>query len=1213
MKRKTTKVSHVRLSPNEEAQFVREELDRRRKLRVQQVREQERYIALQIRREVRERKEKELQNVAATLRDEWQQQQKEKIETLEKFNGDSLRAVGQGYRNAKQNEPDWDALARKREENKERAAGRHRQALIVLASQRQSEEDQRRRHIEARKKALIVEKKRAMKIASLPQPVPNPIESIGTQTPSPPSMANVERFSITYCHVPETAVDREMETEQSDAQQAAKLEAQRLKELEREEAHDMQEQLEKARLRGGHALQKEKVIQDNARLLCELERLQQADLQQQRQVVNSIPAQIFQPLYRHDELRTEKQRELELAFQDLYSGEREVRGDLILKPVPEPLPVLSAGSNDEDLDVTLDPEAILCEEAEEESAAPPSQCVANSGQPTLRKLLERIRRQREQWSCRQFPVGRGKAVLENTSIETGSLSNQEWEHAPSSEEDKSDVLHGTDTKLSEESSMDESIPRLEERFTENSRKMQEKVFAPVSGSSQSQRLRNYQQRLLEQNRLQKKCVEDTRRQLEEYQKRLQLYCSSVTMKTTQTQEPPLTEETCHVPSFADGEHSPAFAHLLVTDADCPIPLDPPTVDILQSHHEITPTESQTHADPVLFSQPSLQTTSSALAIMSSIPSPAITTYTCTPREVLNTHSFIPEQCLSLNFTQPPVSALSTSPTLQDSSMALVPLPGVSSLSERRCRDGPFDMGEIALPSVVLERLLSCTRHKPPALATHLAPVHPQFPEVEVPLVGRPPAMVPSSGKMSTRPGQEEVTQNHLCMVPEMERNQLVREQMMKQRSTLEALLREEHTEKSFDLSDMQAGHLTLMETLLKATEESNTLCPYFTTPGPLLEPNELCVCESGSGARIRPPISRPPRTVQILLQDLEPHELSTIQEVDTPANATQNIGSEDSPGPGSSSEVLMLQNNTCRASSLSWRETLQLESADSYTGEFPIEQQHVEKLQLASLHDGATADPDYMMSTTISTGSYSTSEHDSSQTVTDTFQPLSPEVTYNSMAEYPMNLHLPVEVRLCCSPVGDSTTDTDPAASQWLDKTDPSLESGWLNPLERLRSDTQYEHLQMSMEQLLISNDSCHDTEKVSLMSADKSFVVQPPTSNTCVHDNSPEPIQKELLTNKLGSEVTPAIQLLSGHPQRSFNTDDHSASGPAVCHQWERVLKLDFEKGILEESMISLVSLSDTTLEDDYPTFKEEKGGEKEMKENLEKRVSDTRNWKIN
>ena len=60
-------------------------------------------IALQIRHEVRERKEKELQNVAATLRDEWQQQRKEKIETLEKLHGDSLRAVGQGYRNAKQN------------------------------------------------------------------------------------------------------------------------------------------------------------------------------------------------------------------------------------------------------------------------------------------------------------------------------------------------------------------------------------------------------------------------------------------------------------------------------------------------------------------------------------------------------------------------------------------------------------------------------------------------------------------------------------------------------------------------------------------------------------------------------------------------------------------------------------------------------------------------------------------------------------------------------------------------------------------------------------------------------------------------------------------------------------------------------------------------------------------------------------------------------
>lgn len=48
---------------------------------------------------------------------------------------------------------------------------------------------------------------------------------------------------------------------QPDAQEAAALEAGRLEELEKDEACDRQEQLERARVRGEHALRKEKCIQ----------------------------------------------------------------------------------------------------------------------------------------------------------------------------------------------------------------------------------------------------------------------------------------------------------------------------------------------------------------------------------------------------------------------------------------------------------------------------------------------------------------------------------------------------------------------------------------------------------------------------------------------------------------------------------------------------------------------------------------------------------------------------------------------------------------------------------------------------------------------------------------------------------------------------------------------------------------------------------------
>ncbi|MGH0133634.1 UNVERIFIED_CONTAM: hypothetical protein FKN15_056137 [Acipenser sinensis] len=104
MKRKVAKkVGKLRLSPNEEAQILKEELERRRKLRLQQVREQERYIALQVRKEVKQRRDREFQNLAEELRVEWQREQAEKARALETRYLNSLEAVGEGHRGAKEN------------------------------------------------------------------------------------------------------------------------------------------------------------------------------------------------------------------------------------------------------------------------------------------------------------------------------------------------------------------------------------------------------------------------------------------------------------------------------------------------------------------------------------------------------------------------------------------------------------------------------------------------------------------------------------------------------------------------------------------------------------------------------------------------------------------------------------------------------------------------------------------------------------------------------------------------------------------------------------------------------------------------------------------------------------------------------------------------------------------------------------------------------
>lgn len=57
-----------------------------------------------------------------------------------------------------------------------------------------------------------------------------------------------------------------------------------------------------------------------------------------------------------------------------------------------------------------------------------------TGRVALRRLLNRIRTQRDQWSRRDPEEGQGGVRVENTSNEDGSPSNLEWQQASSLEE-----------------------------------------------------------------------------------------------------------------------------------------------------------------------------------------------------------------------------------------------------------------------------------------------------------------------------------------------------------------------------------------------------------------------------------------------------------------------------------------------------------------------------------------------------------------------------------------------------------------------------------------------------------------------------------------------------------------------------------------------------------------------------------------------------------
>lgn len=68
-----------------------------------QVREQQRDIAQQIRQGVEQRRQRELEKLEEELREDWERQQREKLNTLQRLYQESLQLLGQGHRSAKEN------------------------------------------------------------------------------------------------------------------------------------------------------------------------------------------------------------------------------------------------------------------------------------------------------------------------------------------------------------------------------------------------------------------------------------------------------------------------------------------------------------------------------------------------------------------------------------------------------------------------------------------------------------------------------------------------------------------------------------------------------------------------------------------------------------------------------------------------------------------------------------------------------------------------------------------------------------------------------------------------------------------------------------------------------------------------------------------------------------------------------------------------------
>ncbi|XP_073937228.1 centrosomal protein of 295 kDa-like isoform X4 [Castor canadensis] len=562
MKRKIVSAGKLRLSPNEEACILKEDYERRRKLRLLQVREQERDIALQIREDIKQRRNQQFTRLADKLRAEWENSHTQKIQKLEKLYLGSLRNMGEGHRQAKENEPDLDALALRAAERKRKAEVRHKEALKVQKNQKEILMKQKTWHIQTRKEALLVEKERSAKITSLPLPLPAPFENIEVKR-----ISSVKTNSSTYHHI-STFVNRQMDTKQPDAHLAAEEEAKRLEELQKQAARERMEQFEKAHERGFQAMKKIHLAHNQEKLMKELKQLQQEDLARKRQTVAQMPPQLVELPYKRSEIKDDWQRELEFAFEDVYNADRKVKGNLILHLEPEPLPTVTDQIQDEDLDLSMEQENKVLHNANfgllifmsdsgilnfsTQLSYPLAMNTQHITSKILfKKLLNKIRSQKSLWTIKSMSADEGEmtTVSETGSKAAGAVGSKERtlsseqqvvesdtltiESGPLSSEDKP---LSCQTEFGKEQEVNETPPGMtvaqssvllhpqEEAVRVRTSARQKQVGTALASCTvisdedgHRQMIRNYQQQLLQQNRLHKQSVETARKRLLEYQ------------------------------------------------------------------------------------------------------------------------------------------------------------------------------------------------------------------------------------------------------------------------------------------------------------------------------------------------------------------------------------------------------------------------------------------------------------------------------------------------------------------------------------------------------------------------------------------------------------------------------------------------------------------------------------------------------------------------
>ncbi|KAK6173219.1 hypothetical protein SNE40_016711 [Patella caerulea] len=393
-----------RISPNEENRLVKEETEKRRKLRLIQVREQAKQNAKIIREDVRKEKEKQLIKLARMIENDLERDKIEKIRQLEDQYQNTLKNIGQGHKEAQEHSDGSFDRLKKKLEAQEQATKRHMKALEKMKNEKLLKQLKENKGIMSRKAAVAIEKYRAAEIAALPPPPKDPVEDI-IQGNKPVLMTDMNAFSATHYHMPDYTVVKANQQEQKNAKLDAEDEDFRIQENVKERERMAAEQTARAKIRGTSALKKEHLKHEYDALVEDLSLLQRADRKRRQDIVANLPKQVFIPPARRIVEKDQKQRNMEKDFEDLYMDER-CKDDLLISMEPEP--ATPTASDVLDLSVHNTPIRVPTVSQTGQISQNTTNTVQSEGESVdtgkretvLKKLLNRIKEQKDAHTSR---------------------------------------------------------------------------------------------------------------------------------------------------------------------------------------------------------------------------------------------------------------------------------------------------------------------------------------------------------------------------------------------------------------------------------------------------------------------------------------------------------------------------------------------------------------------------------------------------------------------------------------------------------------------------------------------------------------------------------------------------------------------------------------------------------------------------------------------